>query len=1154
MDISYFYILLGSIFTLCIQALLIFILFTSFKRTIKSSKQYKNINIKKENDSKERDIMLSNLRNVMLDIYKSSTKESCNWFRVLIERMFIQARFSSIFKTRLKKIMLDRLKKQFERLYWVHRFIIIDIDIGEKTPKVNSIRMIGLHDACQTEELEMEMDISYEGGLNFTLEIFILGGLMIPIRIDLNELHGPLRVRIPSCRYQGRFDVSFIKDPGFKFSVNASIVLLGESKKSTESDRAIPLQQMLVQFLAKKLRSIAINLWVMPSWRSFSLPMMNPSDKVTPSWTPRYQDHNPRSLPQIIIDSPSLANMDDPMRIKHMKSIFTEEFIAYLTSTSSYYPNHPMWHLVKKSKHIKNSKQSVIALYKMPLAQKITLYRGCFVLPIPPDSVKQFIRTEQVSFVFSDQMAGTSILAEMDNEIRIKECHIQLKKNQDTRTLHFLEGWYTNYKKKKKKNISLEWAVFYHSLSSSTPETPDDPISLEELSPESYDNKPSSPWIVFGYGVELIPESHEYVLLVMSMTLDHAQPSSLVKRFELDWNCLAQLYDQFVRLYHESVVSEPKAEQSMSKSQPILSIDHPSQILLSSDPVISRSLSFKSIKRKQSIGNTKAIVKDYLVPSLSVASKWIKSLSHTVMHPRLALKASNIDNSSHIPLIKHEKNDTDTTLDEPESNEPLNLLDYLSKDFCSLRTLLLAPSLDNDRIQCLLNIESSETTKDEIESLSVSLMSFTLEEIQSIYHSTDQDSLKFIRSSHGFKIYKQERTNNLILISKLSLKYMKNVVEYLVDYENRLDLVTKKMKDMTKNSAIIHLPFLCNSYKYHFKDLISKNSWVLESIHNQDNDIEFTLAIDIQNDDSSFYVVIQLSPILFSLKFSLSEFIQYIMTEQITYKLGFKYILDELWRNEYRVLDIQCNQVESSNNPSEYIHHLTALDFHFPFSSISNIAFNLSWTIKSTTDIPVNLSIKHHRDIYDDELSILPYNTYKLHPTASHGHFLLLVPCLIKSGPLLTLTLTSQKQPSISYKLHIEPINESKLDCFAPKQLIPYTIYSINTTVSIKSKKIYIIEFPISILHSHKNNPSINWEFNTDKNIMFSIYHSLDSDSLSDSDYSSKRFIIPFNLKSSITTGSLPLYPFTNGTLCFIWKNPAAFTSRQLTINLELSH
>ena len=142
---------------------------------------------------------------------------------------------------------------------------LIDLDLGDNAPKVMGARIIK---SITTDlAIQMEFDIVYQGGSSIAIEAIISGSIKFPARIYLNEFAGQLRFRMPSLDSQDKIGVAFVKDPGVRFTIDAPL-----SVKTSETVRG-----MVNRILESIARKVFLDLWVLPSWRTFYLPMMNPS-------------------------------------------------------------------------------------------------------------------------------------------------------------------------------------------------------------------------------------------------------------------------------------------------------------------------------------------------------------------------------------------------------------------------------------------------------------------------------------------------------------------------------------------------------------------------------------------------------------------------------------------------------------------------------------------------------------------------------------------------------------------------------------------------------------------------------------------------------------------------------------------------------------
>jgi hypothetical protein len=121
----------------------------------------------------------------------------------------------------------------------------------------------------QTSDLAVlcELDLEYQGGASISLEASLTGGIKMNSKIVLNQLSGKMRVRWPSLQYNDMLGICFVQDPGVSFKIEGPL-----SSKTSES-----LRSMVNRFLETMARKLFLEMWVLPSWRNFYMPMMNPN-------------------------------------------------------------------------------------------------------------------------------------------------------------------------------------------------------------------------------------------------------------------------------------------------------------------------------------------------------------------------------------------------------------------------------------------------------------------------------------------------------------------------------------------------------------------------------------------------------------------------------------------------------------------------------------------------------------------------------------------------------------------------------------------------------------------------------------------------------------------------------------------------------------
>ena len=112
-----------------------------------------------------------------------------------------------------------------------------------------------------------EADVTYQGGGSIVLQVTLTAGMVIPARVYLNQLTGVVRVRLPSTLWSDMIGVTFLKDPGISFTVDTPLTV-GDNEM---------VRSMINKLLASIVRKTFLELWVLPGWRTFFLPQMQPS-------------------------------------------------------------------------------------------------------------------------------------------------------------------------------------------------------------------------------------------------------------------------------------------------------------------------------------------------------------------------------------------------------------------------------------------------------------------------------------------------------------------------------------------------------------------------------------------------------------------------------------------------------------------------------------------------------------------------------------------------------------------------------------------------------------------------------------------------------------------------------------------------------------
>ncbi|KAJ3181382.1 hypothetical protein HDU85_003697 [Gaertneriomyces sp. JEL0708] len=193
-----------------------------------------------------------------------SLTENCHWLNVIANRYFLALRGSELFKSKMKKKWTEKINAKLTGHAFVHRIEIMDISLGAHAPKVCGVRLgKGVSDDLA---VSCEVDLVYRGGGSIMILAVLKGGVKLPVRVTLSGFAGKCRLRFPSIRWPDMIGIAFVEDPGATFVVDSPI---------TVADNEM-LRSMVNKLLASVVRKVFVELWVMPSWRTVFMPLMEP--------------------------------------------------------------------------------------------------------------------------------------------------------------------------------------------------------------------------------------------------------------------------------------------------------------------------------------------------------------------------------------------------------------------------------------------------------------------------------------------------------------------------------------------------------------------------------------------------------------------------------------------------------------------------------------------------------------------------------------------------------------------------------------------------------------------------------------------------------------------------------------------------------------
>ncbi|KAI8621916.1 hypothetical protein BC830DRAFT_45973 [Chytriomyces sp. MP71] len=195
---------------------------------------------------------------------ETTDRASALWMNVVIHRFFLSLRESSLFTNKMCIKLGDRLNAKLANNSFSH-VRLHGIDLGDHVPKLHGVRLLkGITDDLS---VALEVDLTYQGGASVGIDTTLTAGVNIPVRVFISSLSGKLRIRCPAIGYPDMYSIAFLEDPGVTFKVDSQITV-------RESEL---LKGMVNSVLAEIIRRVFLEMWVLPSWRTFFLPLMIPS-------------------------------------------------------------------------------------------------------------------------------------------------------------------------------------------------------------------------------------------------------------------------------------------------------------------------------------------------------------------------------------------------------------------------------------------------------------------------------------------------------------------------------------------------------------------------------------------------------------------------------------------------------------------------------------------------------------------------------------------------------------------------------------------------------------------------------------------------------------------------------------------------------------
>lgn len=190
--------------------------------------------------------------------------EPCHWFDLIIKRYFIALRQSQFFKEKIKTKWNDKINLKIKGNAFISSCRVTDFAFGQNAPDIKGVRI--LKRFKEDASVTCDFDLEYKGGASIAIEAQLPGGIKLPVRVHVGSMKGKVRMRTPSIPFNDMVAISFVENPGVNFTVDSPITIASSEY----------LRGMVNKLISNAIRKIFLEMWILPTWRAFFLPLMEP--------------------------------------------------------------------------------------------------------------------------------------------------------------------------------------------------------------------------------------------------------------------------------------------------------------------------------------------------------------------------------------------------------------------------------------------------------------------------------------------------------------------------------------------------------------------------------------------------------------------------------------------------------------------------------------------------------------------------------------------------------------------------------------------------------------------------------------------------------------------------------------------------------------
>lgn len=149
--------------------------------------------------------------------------------------------------------------------FFVSYIEVTDISLGDNPPVLSNFALVPNDAASHSLDVSISFDIDYAGGIAVSFVTALNFGLKVPVKVLVSKIAGKMQLRVPAPNNSLCFAVAFAKQPEFTHTIESSIL-----RHENEV-----MKDLLNSFISKRINSVFMEMFVLPNYRAFPMPLIN---------------------------------------------------------------------------------------------------------------------------------------------------------------------------------------------------------------------------------------------------------------------------------------------------------------------------------------------------------------------------------------------------------------------------------------------------------------------------------------------------------------------------------------------------------------------------------------------------------------------------------------------------------------------------------------------------------------------------------------------------------------------------------------------------------------------------------------------------------------------------------------------------------------